>query len=316
MNDTREESFFDTIQPDSSDSGFLSGNKITIALGVGLLICAILAAYYGYSYSSISGKMGEKDDEINKLGLEIDEYAIQVDSLADMVDVLEIRADSLFDEKIRLETSLDSLESLLYMARSSANSSQQKIAQLQRELEQTKAQLADVQRKYDEVVALNNATLEEYRNQIDQLNLQISSLEEENRQLRQDVGKYEGNADNRKALFTTLVIATPGQIKRSRFSPTFKRRRVEQIEVQYRLSRSPQTGEDITIKLFDPSNNEVDAKVNEKNEASTDEVKKVRVLEAVGDYDYSEGSYTVRIFASNPDTGDTTEIGSARFELK
>jgi len=310
----KEPNFFQSINPNST--GFSKANA-AIAIMVLLLLVALgfIFVLASNKYSS-EAKYKAQDEQIKALKDDSLERTIEIDELLDKSDLLESRADSLLQEKDRLLSREDSLQNLIAYYQRSAVNYKNELARVQQELKTVKAKLADIQKKYDEVVALNNSTLEEYRNQVDQLNLQLESYEAENKQLRDELSKYEGNADNRRALFTTLTIATPGRIRRNRFSPEYNDRRVELVDVKYRLSRTPNQNEQISVKMFDPNNTEVEINVTEKNEVTSEELSKDRQIKPVNeDYRFQQGTYTVKVFAAT-DGGNPVEIGSARFELK
>ncbi|WP_026998345.1 hypothetical protein [Eisenibacter elegans] len=313
MSDHSEKTFFQ----DFGQQGNGRSNVPIIVISI-LALLLVVSLIFNYTLASkntsSTRELNEQKESMRTLQTALTTTEAQMEELREEQERL---LDSLETQRNVLESKVDSVNRLLNFARRDAQGSKARVAQLEKELKALKGQLAEVQQKYEEAVELNASIAEEYRTQIEQLNLQIQSYDAENQQLRAELEQFKGSADNRTALFTTLVIATPGRNRNNgNFDATYNRRRVEAIEVKYRLSRAPRPTENIAIRLFDPNNQEITVSVQGRSEVNADPVSKTRLIAPEAGFSFGRGNYEVRIYAIETGKEGSVEIGRAKFELK
>jgi chromosome segregation ATPase len=302
----------------NSDSGNGINRNNSILIGIAAVL-ALVVVYLWWSTSGLSSTLSRQKNQISSLQADSLNIRSQLDTSEVQKVKLREQADSLASEKEKLEKQKDSVNRLLYAARNNSRVSQAELTKLKKQLKDVTDKLNDIQKKYDELVAMSGSNLDEYRNQIDMLNGQVKTLENENGQLRTQLGKYEGEADNKKALFATGVSASAIYLDRKKKpQPTTQPKKVEQIELNFRLSRATREGEALELKLYDENNKEVTITPKAKNDANSSRatVGKKVYIEAQQGYKYSKGVYTIKIFSSTEDGVGSTEIGSTTFELR
>ncbi|TAF67511.1 MAG: hypothetical protein EAZ55_04120 [Cytophagales bacterium] len=304
MSDTQNQGFFRNIGG--------GANFTTLALFVLLLISFAVIAFQVYTQSSLKGNYDRQKNQIKDLLSDSAELGRQVFELNQRSDSLQKEADSLLTLKEKLQNSVDSVSKLLYMARSSANSSNAKVAQLQKQLKDLQGKLNEAERKYNEVVSQSAAIAETYKARISELEALLESKD-------QIIAELQGKTvqlkeDNQRPLRAQGPVAIPGMIRNQKFEANSNNTRVKLVKVNFNLSRSLKQGETLNVKLFDAANTEVAIQTKLDN---VNETTKSFMIEVPEDYKFKRGRYTVKIFASDADSGNTQQIDSnTYFDLK
>ncbi len=309
---------FDIDDKDEPRGG-LNGQTFAI---IGLALALVVSIIFAYRFYSSNKKFKTTEKEQKQA---VDSLKGLSSSLKDSVANKTTENEELVSLKFKLEDKLnaaedqrDSVQKLLTNSRYRERRYRLEAARLKKLLEDSEDKVDSLQKAYDEIAAGSGSTLAEYRKQIEQLTTERNSLASQNQSLQAEISKLKD--DNKNPLFAESLRVIPGEIQRSKFSPSTRARRTDRLQVQFRLTRAPSAEENIVIKLFDATNKEIPLKPSYRNNIGKPTPTNQQFI-VEPDVDakrkFSRGNYSIRMFLTNVNQGITNQsIGIAEFSLR
>lgn len=292
---------------------------IVLIILAGLFILSFIGyMYYSRAYGKAKKALDEEQTSTKSLKNRADEFEDSVATLEKIKLNLEQEVRDLEEVRDKFQAQKDSVERLLAYSRRNEGNSKAKIARLEAAFADLQSKYDSVSRKYQELMDGSGSSIAQLQAQIENLTQERNNLMKENNELKADIIKVTGNADNRTALFTTSFKAIPGRIQRGKFRDQARARKTDVIQTNFNLSRPPKPTENLDIKLFDAANKEIPLKPSYRNELTnaSDPTKQSIKLEAES-YKFVRGPYSVRVYMTDVEKGvEQNEIGIAEFSLK
>ncbi len=225
---------------------------------------------------------------------------------------------SLEDKLNMVEDQRDSVQKLLNNTRYRESRYRAEATRLLKLLHNHEDKLDSLQKVYDENAVGGAYTRAEYRKQIEQLTHERNNLASQNQILQVAISKLKD--DNQKILIVESSKVIPGEIRRNQFSPSVRARRTDRLQVQFKLTRAPSPEENIVIKLFDATNQEIPLKSSYHNHIGKSTPTNQQFI-VEPDVDtmpkFYRGNYSIRLFLTNVNQGITNQsIGIAEFSLR
>lgn len=214
----------------------------------------------------------------------------------------------------------DSVQKLLNFARYREGRYRTELRSLKKLLEKVESNLDSLQRAYNEIFSLGGSTLADYRKHIESLTTQRNSLASQNQVLQAKLNRLEKADNHTVALFVLEIRVIPSVFHQNRVHATYEARNANQLQVQFKLSRSPAFNDKIVVKLFDGFNQEIPLSKNYQKQLIIHRFANQKlVVEPDTDtkQKFTRGNYSIRLFLTNPQQGIQNQaIGIAEFSLR
>ncbi|HAS40991.1 MAG TPA: hypothetical protein DCS93_10945 [Microscillaceae bacterium] len=159
--------------------------------------------------------------------------------------------------------------------------------------------------------------LREYRRQMEQVTTERNNLANQNQQL---MARLAQSAKGDQSLFAFKMSVVPGQIHNNRFSPSIKARNTDRLQISFLLTRALSAEENIVIKLFDATNNEIPLIADYRSQLGkpTPTNQQIIIKPATNNLrKFIRGNYSVRLYLTILDEDiNNQSIGIAEFSLR
>lgn len=307
------------IDDHDEPKGGLNGQAIGLVVVSILLVVSLFFTYKYYNdFKTVKSADKQKTAAVDSLkGLS--------SSLKDSVTSKSTENEELVKKKFQLEDQLnkaedrrDSVQKLLNNSRYRERRYRVEAGRLKKLYENAQDKADSLQKLYDEISAGSGSTLTEYRKQIEQLTTERNGLASQNQTMQAELSKLKN--DTKNALFALTVRAIPGELRRSKFSPSTKAKNTDRVQLSFQLTRAPAANENIMVKLFDATNKEIPLKPTYRNNiGKPTPTNQQLVVEPDSDArrKFSRGNYSIRLFLTNVDQGiNNQSIGIAEFSLR
>lgn len=175
-----------------------------------------------------------------------------------------------------------------------------------------------IKREYFKLLDERNTTNSKFEKTIIELTKERNKFFQKAQNLKTRLIKIAGNNNDSEELFASYFSGYAGSIRRGKFSPQVRARRVELLQLEFNLSRPLKNSEKLFIKIFESPNYEVTVKNNylkQLSEQSDLETKKLFV--ETQKYKFVRGFYSVILYLNDTENDiEEKKIGVADFTLK